>query len=211
MQSFTDNITECNTLQTESRIEITPNNNNARKLLNRKLINNNNNTEHVDNIDEFVSPIETLICSTSRRDYLSSTILQREQSFSSTSQNEQFSSLMSELEPVSSSFSRNLSSQISSSIQCNVTFENSQANDDFVAELPSSYQFKLQPVDLAKLLVIRSKKINKKMTRLYKEMGLSDVTDDTTTSKKIFISKKNKSVKSTINKTAGTEGNICQY
>ena len=114
MQSFTDNITECNTLQTESRIEIIPNNNNARKLLNKKFI-NNSNTEHIDNFDDVVSPIETRTCSTSRREHLSSTRLQHEQSFLSTSQNEQFSSLTSAIEPVSSSFSRNLSSQISSS------------------------------------------------------------------------------------------------
>jgi hypothetical protein len=65
-------------------------------------------------------------------------------------------------------------------------------------------------VDLAKLLVIRNKKINKKKDRLFEKMGLTNIINDRTTSKKIFISKQNKIATSTINKTTVNEGNICQ-
>jgi propanediol dehydratase large subunit len=92
-------------------------------------------------------------------------------------------------------------------IQLNVTVADSQVGDDFIAELSSCHEFTLRPVDLAKLLVIRNKKINKKKARLFEQMGLSNVTENTT-SKKIFISKQNKLTKSTINKTAGSKGNI---
>jgi hypothetical protein len=120
VQSFTENVAECDIFQTESRIEIIPNNNNVHKHLNQKL-NSNINTQQINKFYEFISPIETLPSSTTQRENLSiisqrerlpsatsqrerlpsatsqrerlpSATSQREQSFSSTLQNEQFSS-----------------------------------------------------------------------------------------------------------------------
>jgi len=114
IQSFAENSTECNTFQTESRIEIIPNKNNIQKYLNRKL-SSSINTRQIDNFHEFVSPGGTLTSSTSPPEHLSSTRFQREQPFSTTSENEQSSSSISELEELSSPPSKNISSKISSS------------------------------------------------------------------------------------------------
>ena len=46
--------------------------------------------------------------------------------------------------------------------QPNATVNESIGGDNSVAQLPSSHQFNLRPVDLAKLLVIRTEKIKKK-------------------------------------------------
>jgi hypothetical protein len=81
-------------------------------------------------------------------------------------------------------------------IQLNVAVEDLQAGDDFIAEL----------------LVIRNKKINKKKARLFEQMALSNVTKRYNNNfKEDFISKQNNRAKSTINKTAGSEGNICRF
>jgi hypothetical protein len=76
--------------------------------------------------------------------------------------------------------------------QPNLLDKNSNEQEDFHVQLPSSFNFKLQPVDLVKLKSIRTKKINKKEARLYEAMGLPIETDKTTNKKKIFISKTNK-------------------
>ncbi|CAF2908496.1 unnamed protein product [Rotaria sp. Silwood2] len=155
IQSFEENITECNNLQTESQIVNLRNNNSIFKPSNQKL-SRDINKQQINNFHEFISSGEPLISPLSRREHLSSTTPQCEQSFLLTSQQEQFSSSVYELEPLSSSFSKTISSKISSSIEQNVTVEDLQVYDDFIAELSSSYPFKLQPVDLAKLLMIRS-------------------------------------------------------
>ncbi len=79
----------------------------------------------------------------------------------------------------------------------NLLDKNSNEKEDFQIQLPSSFDFKLQPVDLVKLKSIRTKKNNKKEARLYKAMGLPIEIDETTNKKKIFISKK--ITKNTIN------------
>ncbi|CAF2148336.1 unnamed protein product, partial [Rotaria magnacalcarata] len=94
---------------------------------------------------------------------------------------------------------------IVSGIQLNETVHDSLAGNDFVAELPSHHQFNLRTFDLAKLLVIRTAKNNKKKDRLFKQMGLSNVTDITTPSRKIFLSKQTKLLKSTINTTVNSQ------
>ncbi|CAF4534735.1 unnamed protein product, partial [Rotaria magnacalcarata] len=103
---------------------------------------------------------------------------------SSMFENEPILSPISDNEHISSSTSRNTRS----SIQLNETVHDSLAGNDFVAELPSHHQFNLRTFDLAKLLVIRTAKNNKKKDRLFKQMGLSNVTDITTPSRKIFLS-----------------------
>lgn len=92
-------------------------------------------------------------------------------------------------------------------IQANVTVEDSQIGNDFVAELVSSHPFTLPSTDLARLLVIRTAKIKKKNDRLFEQMGLSNVTETTTPSKKIFLSKQNKILKRTVD----SEGNIFRF
>ncbi|CAF4693640.1 unnamed protein product, partial [Rotaria sp. Silwood2] len=80
-------------------------------------------------------------------------------------------------------------SKTSTGSQLDVLDENSNEQEDFHIQLPSSFNFKLQPVDLVKLKSIRTKKNNKKEARLYEAMGLPIEIDKTTNKKKIFISK----------------------
>ncbi|CAF5188586.1 unnamed protein product, partial [Rotaria magnacalcarata] len=126
---------------------------------------------------------------------------------SSMFENEPILSPISDNEHISSSTSRNTRS----SIQLNETVHDSLAGNDFVAELPSHHQFNLRTFDLAKLLVIRTAKNNKKKDRLFKQMGLSNVTDITTPSRKIFLSKQTKLLKSTINTTVNSQGSLFQF
>ncbi|CAF1464470.1 unnamed protein product, partial [Rotaria sordida] len=93
-------------------------------------------------------------------------------------------------------------SKISTGSQLDVLDENPNGQEDFHIQLPSSSDFKLQPVDLVKLQSIRTKKNNKKEARLYKAMGLPIVIDKTTNKKKIFISKTIKT--NTINNNIST-------
>lgn len=72
--------------------------------------------------------------------------------------------------------------------QTDLIADDSMFVDDFVIELPTSFQFKLQAVDHAKLLVIRDKKIEKKKNRLFEKMGLPSANDMTIRRKKIFLS-----------------------
>ncbi|CAF5153660.1 unnamed protein product, partial [Rotaria magnacalcarata] len=120
---------------------------------------------------------------------------------SSMFENEPILSPISDNEHISSATSRNTRS----SIQLNETVHDSVAGNDFIAELPSHHQFNLRAVDLAKLLVIRTAKNNKKKDRLFRQMGLSNVTDITTPSRKIFLSKQTKLLKSTFNTTVNSQ------
>ncbi|CAF1298523.1 unnamed protein product [Rotaria sordida] len=78
-------------------------------------------------------------------------------------------------------------SHISTSIQSNRSIISSDF-DDFVIELPTSWEFKLQPVDRVKLLKIRTEKINKRRARLFEKMGVT-LEEKTIRPKKIFLSK----------------------
>jgi hypothetical protein len=73
------------------------------------------------------------------------------------------------------------------------------------------YGFHLQPVDLAKLLVIRKEKIKKKNDRLFEQMGLSNTTNATATSKKIFLSKQTTQSKSDIDSNTTRNGNTFRF
>ncbi|CAF4202257.1 unnamed protein product [Rotaria sordida] len=80
-------------------------------------------------------------------------------------------------------------SKISTGSQLGVLDENPNEQEDFHIQLPSSFNFKLQPVDLMKLQSIRTNKNYKKEARLYTAMGLPIEIDTTTNKKTIFISK----------------------
>ncbi|CAF4196118.1 unnamed protein product, partial [Rotaria sordida] len=80
-------------------------------------------------------------------------------------------------------------SKTSTGSQLDVLDENPYEQEDFHIQLPPSFNFKLQPVDLVKLQSIRTKKNNKKEPRLHEPMGLPIEIDKTTNKKKIFISK----------------------
>ncbi|CAF3710785.1 unnamed protein product [Rotaria sp. Silwood1] len=54
-----------------------------------------------------------------------------------------------------------------SSIQLNENISAAEIGNDFVAETPSSYQFQLRSIDLAKLLQIRAGKTKKKEKWVY--------------------------------------------
>ncbi|CAF1053432.1 unnamed protein product [Rotaria sordida] len=92
----------------------------------------------------------------------------------------------------------------------NISIEDSQDDNNFNIQLPSSYQFKLQLVDLVKLKSIRTTKINKKTARVFKAMGLSSEVDDKS-SKQIFFSKQAKTTSNMVNKVADTPGNTNKY
>ncbi|CAF1049511.1 unnamed protein product [Rotaria sordida] len=87
----------------------------------------------------------------------------------------------------------------------NISIEDSQDDNNFNIQLPSSYQFKLQLVDLVKLKSIRTTKINKKTARVFKAMGLSSEVDDKSP-KQIFFSKQAKTTSSMVDKVADTPG-----
>lgn len=91
-----------------------------------------------------------------------------------------------------------------------VTFRNDSINaDDFVTNLPSSFQFKVQSVDLAKLYVIRDKKILKKKNRLFEKMGLPLTNDIVNHSKKIFLSQSRDRSSNNSNHVDYNKGNHC--
>ncbi|CAF3689036.1 unnamed protein product [Rotaria sordida] len=92
----------------------------------------------------------------------------------------------------------------------NISIEDSQDDNNFNIQLPSSYPFKLQLVDLVKLKSIRTTKINKKTARVFKAMGLSSEVDDKSP-KQIFFSKQAKTTSSMVNKVADTPGNTNKY
>ena len=97
---------------------------------------------------------------------------------------------------------------IISGIQLNENVQDSQIVNDFVALLPATHQFTLRPVDLAKLLVIRTQKLKNKKDRLLEKMGLSDNMSIQTTSKKIFIFKQNNVLNTNIGQSVDSESNI---
>lgn len=66
--------------------------------------------------------------------------------------------------------------------------DDSMVADDFFIELPSSFTFKIQSVDLAKLSLIRNKKIERKKNLLLEKMGLLNINDLTLPSKRILLS-----------------------
>ncbi|CAF1593854.1 unnamed protein product [Rotaria magnacalcarata] len=85
-----------------------------------------------------------------------------------------------------------------SSIQLDEDVQDSQSENDFVAETPTSHQFNLRSVDLVKLQVIRTEKNNMKKKRQFEKMGLIDESSNKTTAKKIFISKQVNTFKATV-------------
>lgn len=86
----------------------------------------------------------------------------------------------------------------------NAAHDDSLAAGDFVAQLSSSYQFNVSSTDLAKLQVIRKAKNDKKKKRQLQQMGLFYETTKTIPSKKIFLSKQAKLLKSTAINNTGT-------
>ncbi len=97
-----------------------------------------------------------------------------------------------------------------SGLQLNATTGSSEEDDDFHTQLPSSYQFKLQSMDLVKLKSIQTTKINKKRCRLFEERGLPIEVDKISNEKKIFLSKKKKTTSATIEPGVETSGNFIQ-
>ncbi|CAM4769922.1 unnamed protein product [Rotaria magnacalcarata] len=204
-------------IETESRIEIIPNSNNTQNNLNKRLSNNIHKNQLSSSILEREQNSSTtslhkqVSSSESRYQQLPLQIFENDRFVPSSSQRTHMPSSMFENEPILSPISDNehISSSTSrntrSSIQLNETVHDSLAGNDFVAELPSHHQFNLRTFDLAKLLVIRTAKNNKKKDRLFKQMGLSNVTDITTPSRKIFLSKQTKLLKSTINTTVNSQ------
>ncbi len=80
------------------------------------------------------------------------------------------------------------------------------SDDDFVKQLPTSYQFKLQPVDLAKLRTIRKEKNEEKRRRLFEKMGIP-ITSTRVRPKKILLSKQRRTCRNIIDETTATAGN----
>jgi hypothetical protein len=76
----------------------------------------------------------------------------------------------------------------------NSSILNSTAGEDFVTQLSKSHQFKLQPVDLAKLLKIRTAKNGRRQARLLEQMGLP-LEENTVRPKKIFLSRRSRPAK----------------
>ncbi|CAF4583183.1 unnamed protein product [Rotaria socialis] len=217
IQSFNENSMEFSMIETESRIEIIPNSNNTQNNLNKRLSNNIHKNQLSSSILEREQNSSTtslhkqVSSSESRYQQLPLQIFGNDRFVPSSSQRAHMPSSMFENEPILSPISDNehISSATSrntrSSIQLNETVHDSVAGNDFIAELPSHHQFNLRAVDLAKLLVIRTAKNNKKKDRLFRQMGLSNVTDITTPSRKIFLSKQTKLLKSTFNTTVNSQ------
>lgn len=67
--------------------------------------------------------------------------------------------------------------------------EDAAQEEDFVVQLSTSYDFKLNSVHFAKIQAIRTMKNNKKRARLFEAMGIPVAVDKGSRSKKIIISK----------------------
>ena len=91
--------------------------------------------------------------------------------------------------------------------QKNLLTDDSMNADDFVIELPASFQFKVQSVDLAKLFVIRDKKIERKKNRLYEKMGIPNTSNIINHSKKIFVSRSVNRSNNSSNNVTRSQGN----
>jgi hypothetical protein len=76
-------------------------------------------------------------------------------------------------------------------LQVDQNIEDFEEEDDFQAQLQSSYQFKVNSVDLAKLKAIRTKKLNKKRASLFEAMGIPIEVDNKSHKKKICFAKQN--------------------
>jgi hypothetical protein len=92
-----------------------------------------------------------------------------------------------------------------SGVQLDMSIISSTFADDFVAELATSHQFKLQAVDHAKLLKIRIEKINKRRARLFEQMGIP-LQENKMRPKKIFLSKQSRLVKNMTDKGVDDTG-----
>jgi predicted metalloenzyme YecM len=92
-----------------------------------------------------------------------------------------------------------------SGVQSDMSIISSAFADDFVTELATSHQFKLQAVDRAKLLKIRTEKINKRRARLFEQMGIP-LQENIIRPKKIFLSKQSRSVKNVTDKGVDETG-----
>lgn len=93
-----------------------------------------------------------------------------------------------------------------SGIQSSMSSKKSALDDDFVTELKTSYEFRLQAVDHTKLLTIRTAKINKRRARLFEQMGLP-IEENIIRPKKIFLSRQGKPVKNIPDKVTDNTGN----
>lgn len=69
--------------------------------------------------------------------------------------------------------------------------------------MPSSHQFKLRSIDLAKLQSIRTAKNNKKRTRIFEAMGLSGGDDRSSNSKRIIQLKRTNANSSSFRPSTG--------
>ena len=94
--------------------------------------------------------------------------------------------------------------------QVSMSIVNEDGGGDFRIHLPSSFTFKLQSVDLVKVKSIRTKKINKKTTRVLEAMGLP-VEGADKLRQKILLSRSIKKSNCTISKNTGTSGSIRRF
>ena len=95
---------------------------------------------------------------------------------------------------------------ITSGSQINTNSSDSRANNNIHIELSSSYQFKIQSADLAKLKLIQATRNDKKNARFFAAMGLR-IKAGNKSSKK-FLSKQAKAkscTKDKVNVTPGTK------
>ncbi len=92
-----------------------------------------------------------------------------------------------------------------SGVQSSMSSRKSAFDDDFVAELKTSYEFRLQAVDHTKLLTIRTAKINKRRARLFEQMGLP-LEENIIRPKKIFLSKQGRIVNNIPDKVIDNTG-----
>ncbi|CAF4499515.1 unnamed protein product, partial [Rotaria sp. Silwood2] len=94
-----------------------------------------------------------------------------------------------------------ISSEMSTVSPQNVSNQDVQDNDNFHIQLSSSYQFKLEPIDLVRLKSIQTTKLKKKHDRMCEAMGLFLGFNDKPR-KKIFLSKEAKETSSSVNNSA---------
>ncbi|CAF4240825.1 unnamed protein product [Rotaria sp. Silwood2] len=94
-----------------------------------------------------------------------------------------------------------ISSEMSTVSPQNISNQDVQDNDNFHIQLSSSYQFKLEPIDLVRLKSIQTTKLKKKHDRMCEAMGLFLGFNDKPR-KKIFLSKEAKETSSSVNNSA---------
>ncbi|CAF2661092.1 unnamed protein product [Rotaria sp. Silwood2] len=94
-----------------------------------------------------------------------------------------------------------ISSEMSTVSPQNVSNQDVQDNDNFHIQLSSSYQFKLEPIDLVRLKSIQTTKLKKKHDRMCEAMGLF-LDFNGKPKKKIFLSKEAKETSSSVNNSA---------